>query len=264
MEDEIARTVAQLDAESTEVAEEAQHTLIALGPQVLEPLIAAAPALNPFGQLCAVEVFTALGDSRPADTLIGMLGSESATVRQWAAEALADLGVQRAVPRLWQTYDAFLRRGEALDDSEGEGLRWALTELGARETVLPRRSAALCDTGGAPKGLWPVEHLPEVIRDLADHGQAVLYFQVWEVTFDGGRRGVRGPGIDWTVDRDRPWSGCVASCRDWALLAAEAVDMAPGRVVTISWIDAADLRVDSSRESLAAGQPGNRPWNSAT
>ncbi|MGW3209202.1 HEAT repeat domain-containing protein [Streptomyces sp. NPDC001135] len=138
-------------------------------------MIAAAPALNPFGQLCSIEVFTALADPRPADILIGMLSSESAAVRQWASEALAALGVRRAVPRLRQAYDAFLRRGEGPDDSEGEGLRWALTARGARETVLPPRSAALRGSGGALKGLWPVGHPPEVIRDLADHGQAVLF-----------------------------------------------------------------------------------------
>ncbi|OIJ99664.1 hypothetical protein BIV25_09210 [Streptomyces sp. MUSC 14] len=245
MENEIARRVAELDAESTEVAEEAQHTLIALGPQVLEPLIAAALALNPFGQLCAIEVFTALADPRPADVLIGMLSSESATVRQWAGEALAELGVRRAVPGLRQAYNAFLRSGEAPDESEGEGLRRALTELGARESFLPPRSAALRDPDGEPVDLWPVEHLPEVIRDLADHGQAVLCFQIWELRPDGRRFHVGRPGIDWEVDRDRPWPETVVSCRDWALLAAEAVDVAPDRVVTISWIDATDLRVDS-------------------
>lgn len=50
----------------------------------------------------------------------------------------------------------------------------------------------------------PVEHLPEVIRDLAVHGQAVLNFQIWEIRPDDGHRGVSGPGIDWEVDRDRP------------------------------------------------------------
>jgi hypothetical protein len=253
MEDEIARRVAELDAESTDVAVEAQHTLIALGPQVLEPLIAAALALNPFGQLCAIEVFTALADPRPADVLIGMLGSESATVRQWAAEALAELGVRRAVPRLRQAYNAFLRSGEAPDESEGEGLRRALTELGARESFLPPRSAALRDPDAEPVDLWPVEHLPDVIRDLADHGQAVLYFSVWELTPDGGCFRVGGPGIDWDVDRDRPWPETVVSCRDRALLAAEAVDVAPDRVVTISWIDATDLRVDSPRAARVVG-----------
>ncbi|MEU5593748.1 HEAT repeat domain-containing protein [Streptomyces sp. NPDC020298] len=244
MEDEISRLVAGLDADSSEVAEDAQHALTALGTDVLEPLIAAAPALDPFGQLCAIEVFTALGDPRPADVLIGMLASESATVRQWAAEALAELGVRRAVPGLWQAYDAFRRRGEAPDDSEGEALRRALTELGARRDVLPARSSALRRPDGALNDLWPVGRLPEVIRDLADHGQAVLYFQIWEVRPDGRRLWSRGPGIDWDPDRGRPWSEIVAHCRDWALLAAEAAEaaeVAPDRVATISWIDAADL-----------------------
>ncbi|MGV9563529.1 hypothetical protein [Streptomyces sp. NPDC003480] len=98
-----------------------------------------------------------------------------------------------------------------------------------------------------------MEHLPEVIRDLGDHGQAVLSFQIWELTPNGGRRGVDGPGIDWDADRDRPWPETVASCRDWALLATEAVDAAPERVAAIPWIDATDLRVDSPQETREVG-----------
>lgn len=139
----IARRVGELDAESSEVAEDAQHALIAMGSAVLEELIAAVPGLGPFGQLCAIEVVSALRDPQPGDVLVDLLDSENSTVRQWAAEALADLGNQRAVPGLQRTNEAFRRRGEAPDDSEGVALRWALSELGARDVVLPPRAAAL-------------------------------------------------------------------------------------------------------------------------
>lgn len=131
MDGTIAKRVGELDADSSEVAEDAQHALIAMGPEVLDELIAAAPYLGAFGQLCAIEVFAALKDPRPGDVLMGLLGSENATVRQWAAEALADLEIQRAVPALQRAYEAFRQRGEAPDDSEGVALRWALTDLGA-------------------------------------------------------------------------------------------------------------------------------------
>ncbi|WP_439681244.1 hypothetical protein [Embleya sp. MST-111070] len=64
MESVIARSVDELDADSSEVAEDAQHALIAMGPQVLDRLLVAAPGLGSFGQLRAIEVFGALGDPR--------------------------------------------------------------------------------------------------------------------------------------------------------------------------------------------------------
>lgn len=57
----VARLMGELDADSSEAAEDAQHALIALGPQVLD-----------HGQLCAIEVFSAPGDPRPGDVLIDM------------------------------------------------------------------------------------------------------------------------------------------------------------------------------------------------
>ncbi|MER7770973.1 hypothetical protein [Kitasatospora sp. NPDC096140] len=241
MDGTIAQRVGELDADSSEVAEDAQHALIAMGPEVLDELIAAVPQLGAFGQLCAIDVFTALKDPRPGDVLIGLLDSENATVRQWAAEALAGLGIQRAVPDLQRVYEAFRQRGEAPDDSEGEALRWALTDLGARELVIPPRADALRASPGNLDPAWPTAHLAEVIEDLAAHGQAVLYFQVWQIKPDDGAYWRRGPGIDWDIDRRLPWARIVTECRDWALLAAEETDKAPDLVATISWIDASDL-----------------------
>jgi hypothetical protein len=240
MDATLAQLVGELDAASTEVAEEAQHTLIARGPAVLDAVIAAVPRFASFGQLCAIEVFSALGDPRPGDVLIDLLDSESATVRQWAAEALADLGIRRAVPAIRRAYDAFRHGGEAPDASEGVGLRDALTQLGAREVVLPPRAAALHVSVGPLAPAWPTVHLAEVIEDLAAHDQAVLYFQLWQVkhgsAFEGG-----GPGIDWNVDRRWSWPRIVADCRDWALLAADATATATDLVATVCWIDASDL-----------------------
>ncbi|WP_249374829.1 HEAT repeat domain-containing protein [Streptomyces sp. I05A-00742] len=241
MDGMIAQLVGELDADSSEVAEDAQHALIAMGSDALDELIAAVPGLGRFGQLCAIEVFTALQDPRPGDVLIDLLDSESSTVRQWAAEALADLEIQRAVPGLQRAYEAFRQRGEAPDDSEGVALRGALCDLGACEVVLPPRAAALRRSLENLDPAWPTVHLAEVIEQLAAHGQAVLYFQVWQVKPGGGTFGSHGPGIDWEIDRRLPWDRIVADCRDWALLAAEATDKAPDLVATICWIDASDL-----------------------
>ncbi|MFI1579809.1 HEAT repeat domain-containing protein [Embleya sp. NPDC020630] len=241
MEDVIARRVGELDADSGEVAEDAQAALIALGPQVLDQLIAAVPELASFGQLCAIEVFTALGDRRPGDALVYLLGSDDGVVRQWAAEALAELGIHHAVPHLSQTYEAYRRRGENPDDHEGTALRWALTELGARDVVLPPRAAALCHSIQGLGPAWPTAHLAEAIADLADHGQAVLSFQLWHINADGGAYAGHGPDIDWPIDRNKPWPQIVAECREWSLLATEATSTARDLVATISWIDASDL-----------------------
>ncbi|WP_406369521.1 hypothetical protein OG788_06710 [Streptomyces sp. NBC_00647] len=241
MDSTVTQRVGELDADSSEVAEDAQHALIAMGPEVLDELIAAAPHLGAFGQLCAIEVFTALKDTRPGDVLVDLLDSENATVRQWAAEALADLEIQRAVPALQRAYEAFRQRGEAPDDSEGVALRWALADLGAREIVIPPRAAALRASLDNLDPAWPTAHLAEVIEDLAAHDQAVLSFQVWRIRQDNGAFGGHGPGIDWDIDRQLSWGQIVADCRDWALLAAEATDKAPDLVATICWIDASDL-----------------------
>ncbi|MFJ9770736.1 HEAT repeat domain-containing protein [Kitasatospora sp. NPDC101157] len=238
----IDRRVGELDSDSTEVAEDAQYSLIAMGPAVLDEVIAATPRLGPFGQLCAIEVFTALKDPRPAEVLIGLLDGASGTVRQWAAEALAELGIRRAVPALQRAYQAFRQSGEAPDDSEAVALRQALTDLGARQPVLPPRAAALRATSVADLDpAWPTVHLAEVIEDLAAHAQAVLPFHVWQRRGDGTFGHHPGPGIDWTVDRRQSWAGIVAHCRDRALLAAEATDPAPDLVAAVDWIDVSDL-----------------------
>ena len=241
MDSEIGRRIRELDADSSETAEDAQHALTAMGPDVLNDVMAAVPSMGRFGQLCAIEIFTALGDPKAADVLINLLDSDSDTVRQWAAEALAELGVDRAVPALDRAYDAFRQRGEPPDHSEGEGMRWALTRLGARRVVLPPRSAALRASDDEANPVWPTVHLAEVVEDLAAHAQAVLYFQIWQIGADGRRFWRGASDVDWNLDRAWAWDRNVEHCRDWAVLAAEAVDKRPDLVASISWIDATDL-----------------------
>lgn len=237
----IGQWILDLGAESGELAQNAQHGLAHLGPRVLDRVIAAVPGLGSFGQLCAIEIFTELGDPRPADVLIALPASESATVRQWAAEALGQLRIERAAPAVQAAYAKFRRGGEPPDHSEGVGMRWALTALGAREQVLPVEARALRSIPSQFDHAWPVEHLARVIGLLAEAGQAVLYFQLWQIEPGGKTLGAGSAQIDWAVDRDAPWDRIVADCRDWAQLAAEAVHSRPGLVATITWIDAADL-----------------------
>lgn len=241
LDDRIQRWVADLGADSGEVAENAQHRLASLGPQVLDRVMAAVPGLDYFGQLCAIEIFTELGDPRPASVLIELLAGESATVRERAAEALAELRIERAVPAIQAAYAVFRRSGEPPDYTEGVGLRAALTDLGGREQVLPSEGAALRVPVGLFRHAWPVEHLARVIGLLADHGQAVLYFQLWQARPEGRVFRAEFCQIDWAVDRALPWDRIVTHCRDWAQLAAAEASPRPGLVATIEWIAAADL-----------------------
>ncbi|MFE7587873.1 HEAT repeat domain-containing protein [Kitasatospora sp. NPDC057512] len=231
----------ELDADSSEVAEDAQHALIALGPRVVVPLINTVPLLGFFGQLCAVEVFNALADPRSVGVLIDLSGSESPTVRQWAAEALGDLGDRQAVPALRAGYEGWKVRNEDPDESEGQALRDALTQLGAREPVLPPRVVELQAGGDGSGRYWQSAHLAEVIRELAASHQAVLYVQLWRVRGDGGLYWAGSPEISWSVDRLRLWETTVEECRDWALLAVGDVRPTEDLVFMISWIDSSDL-----------------------
>ncbi|MFG2820126.1 hypothetical protein ACGFX4_11930 [Kitasatospora sp. NPDC048365] len=241
MDSTLARLVAELDSDSTETAEDAQHALIARGPTVLGAVIAATPRMAPFGQLCAIEVFNAFDDARPADVLIGLLESDSDTVRSWSAEALATLGIVRAVPAVRRAYERFRRHGDDPSYSEGVALRQALTDLGAREQVLPPRAAELLREVGDRTPAWPTVHLAEVVGELAAHRQAILYAQFWHVRSDGRLSWTKGPDLSWEVDRRVPWEQTVADCRDYALLVAQEADKAPDLVATLEWIDASDL-----------------------
>jgi hypothetical protein len=237
----IHQWVADLGSENTEVAESAQHGLAHLGPRVLDRVVAAVPRLGRFGQLCAIEIFTELGDPGPAAALIELLASEHTTVREWAAEALAELRIEHAVPAIQAAYAAFRRSGERPDHSEGVGLRRALTVLGARDRALPPEAAAL-QTAMAPfEQAWPFEHLEHVIDRLAEHSQAVLYFQLWQILPDGRAIWQRGSEIDWGIDRNLSWSQIVSDCRDWAQLAATAITPRADLVATVEWIAATDV-----------------------
>jgi hypothetical protein len=140
---EIERLIGLLDDDSTEVAEDAKAELISVGVDVIEPLAAAVPWLERFGQLSAIEVFEHLGDPGAGPVLIDLLSSEHDTVREWSAWAIAQLDVREAVPALQAAYQR-LRVGDGrLDDSEAVAMRRVLTVLGSRDEVVPPLTASL-------------------------------------------------------------------------------------------------------------------------
>lgn len=231
--DEIARLIGLLDDDSTEIAEGAKAELISIGGEVVQPLAAAVGSLGRFGQLSAIEVFEGLGDAAAGPALIDLLGSEYETVREWSAWAIAELGVRRAVPALQAAYRRQRLGGNGPDWAEAVALRHALTVLGARQEVLPPLTASLRTAAGSIQRVWPSARLVDVVNDLADHDQAVLYFQLW-VVIDGGTFGNAHERLDEPFDLGRPWQRIVEDARESALIEAAFVSARPNLFAAVA------------------------------
>jgi HEAT repeat protein len=233
--DRIALLIGLLDDESTEIAEDAKAELMAIGGEALPALIAAVGSLEPFGQLSTIEIFEEVGDPAAGGALIGLLESPADTVREWSAGALASLGVVEAVPALRDAYRRQRASGDGLDLTEAVALRRALTTLGARRDVRPPLTASLMVRDSCPSA-----RLVDVINDLADHDQAVLYFMLWEVR-DGGMYWHGHETLDQDLDLSTPWPAVVEAAREAALIEAALVVPTADLVAGIEWVDQADL-----------------------
>ncbi|MFC4065054.1 HEAT repeat domain-containing protein [Actinoplanes subglobosus] len=240
MTEDLGRLIALLDGETTDIAEGAKYDLIDAGSHVIEPLAAAVGSLEPFGQLSAIEIFEHFGDPTAGPALIGLLDSDACTVREWSADALGRLGVREAVPALRDAYRRQRLTGEPPDWSEPVAIRRALTVLGARREVVPPATAALRADDGSHPDSWPSARLADVIDDLADHDQVVLYFQLWRVV-PAGTYWERHEVLDSVLDLTRPWRQVVEDARETALIEADAFVPRPELFATVEWIDHADL-----------------------
>ncbi|MGY4980390.1 HEAT repeat domain-containing protein [Streptomyces sp. 900105755] len=239
----IERLVQQLD-DSTGPSYDARAELIDIGSHAIPAIIDGLPSLGGFGQLTAIEVFEEVADPRCGSALIALLGSEDSTVREWAAMALASLEIDGAVEPVRRAYRACLERATPPDWSEPGGIRWALTELGARTPVVPPLTARLRATAADDAPGWPSARFPEIINDLADHAQVILFSQFWQV--DAGRTyGVSGPGLDWELDWSAPWERLVEESRTWSLLEASEAPAGDNVFVAPTWIDRTDLHPES-------------------
>jgi len=240
VEAEVARLIGLLDDDSAEIGENAKAELISIGREVVQPLAAAVGSLDRYGQLSAIEVFEDLGDAAAGPVLIDLLGSEDETVREWSAGAIAELGVLEAVPMLRAAYRRHRASGNGPDWTEAVAIRHALTVLGARREVLPQLTASLRTTAGGIQWAWPSARLVDVVNDLADHDQAVLYFQLWAVG-DRGTFWTNHERLDKPLDVGRPWQQVVEDARESALIEAAVVVARPNLFVTVEWIDRADV-----------------------
>lgn len=233
------RLIQQLD-DSTGPSYDARAELIGIGSDAIPAVIDCLPSLGGFGQLTAIEVFEEVGDPRCGPALIALLHSDDSTVREWAAMALASLEIDGAIEPLRRAYRACLERATPPDWSEPVGIRWALTELGARAPVVPPLTARLRATVADDAPGWPSAHFTEIINDLADHAQVILYSQFWRV--DAGRTyDISGTGLDWELDWTAPWEHLVEEFRTWSLLEASEAPVGDNIFVALTWIDRTDL-----------------------
>ncbi|MEU2127253.1 HEAT repeat domain-containing protein [Streptomyces sp. NPDC018352] len=235
----IARLIQQLD-DSTGPSYDARAELIYIGSDAIPAIIVGLPTLDRFGQLTAIEVFEEVADPRCGPALIALLGSDDSTVREWAVMALASLKIDGAVEPVRRAYHACLERATPPDWSEPEGIRWSLTELGARTPVVPTLTARLRATAADNAPGWPSARFPEIINDLADHAQVILYSQFWRV--DAGRTyGISDTGLDWELDWTAPWEHLVEESHTWSLLEASEAPTGSNIFVAPTWIDRTDL-----------------------
>ncbi|MEV0871332.1 HEAT repeat domain-containing protein [Streptomyces sp. NPDC049950] len=181
-----------------------------------------------------------MADSRCGPALIALLGSDDSTVREWAATALATLKIDGAVEPVRRAFRACPERATPPDWSEPEGIRRALTELGARTPVVPPLITRLRATPADNAPGWPSARFTGIINDPADHAQVILHSQFWQVaaarTYD-----VSGPGPDRGLDWTAPWQHLVEESRTWPLLEASGAPTDDTIFVAPTWIDRTDL-----------------------
>jgi hypothetical protein len=237
---ELVELVEELDGEDRNAAEEAEWALKEQGSRPLDALLARAPSFDRFGKLCAIELLEHIGDPRAGAVLIPMLQDRDETVREWAAEALAALRVAEAPEPLVAAYVSVKRRGTRLDWTEASGLRWALTELGLRTSVVPAFVAERAQQVDPIGQAWRVGELIEVIEELASAQQVITSVSVY--TRNAGSYGWHvDVDVQWPqVDVNVPWKHLVAAARDAALDVATHPRVPNDAYATISWIDRSD------------------------
>lgn len=233
----VAELIAELNGDDTNQAQEAQFTLERYGADVLAPLMDAAPTFGRFGQLCAIELFQKISDPRAGSVLIPMLRSDHDTVREWSAQALGDLGVREAVAELQAAYERARQSRVPPDWSEPQSIRDAITQLGAREEVIPALVLERIRPEPIIGRCWLPSDLSDIIESLAAASQVVLSFMYWERWRDT-RTWVETPS--WDFDWSLPWDQLVASARNDALDAAARAGTPADTVAVVRWLDEAD------------------------
>ena len=168
-----------------------------------------------------------------------MLASEHNTVRDWAADALAQLGSPKAVPALRKAYARWRESGEPPNWTEPLNIRRALTALGARNEVLPDRAAALAQAHDSLGRYWRAVDLEAVLDALAEADQVVTAISVWHRA-EAGFQGDLDASPEYDLDYSESWDRLVILAREEALTSPQ-FSPESDLVVTINWIDRSDL-----------------------
>jgi hypothetical protein len=155
--------------------------------------------------------------------------------------------------------------GGGPDWTEAVAIRHALSVLGARQEVLPPLTASSATTAGSIQRAWPAAQLVDVINDLADHNQAVLYFMLWTV-IDGGTFWSGHESLDQPLGLDKPWRQVVEDARETMLIEAAFVVPRPNLFATVEWIDhEGEAGLAAVEVSVGGvGRSGQRPISSAS
>lgn len=248
--DEVDRLIAELNESSEGIGDEAQASLIALGPPAVERLVARVDGLSRFGKLCAIEVLSSAPVAGAGDALQALLADEDSTVREWAAVALGELGHDPAVEDLQRLRARLIEEAVPVDWTEPVAVRGALAVLGARHPVVPallRQQAVTSRTGLV---VWPASLLERLVEELSKAGQVLLYFMVWRQGDDEQLYGESHESAGWSFDVDAPWNSNVLAARDAALVEATALpERRNGLMVSMEWIDAVDVVADGPRSA---------------
>jgi hypothetical protein len=237
---DIGVLISRLDDPSASIAQDAKHALIGQGSDVVPELAAALTGLRRYGKLSAIEVFAACGDRRAGPALIGLLSDRDTTVREWAANALSALRYTGAGPALARLNARLVRDRVRPDFTEPVAVRDAMANLGTRQRRTPELTRTLAQHAGHER-TWPAGRLAEVLRDLADHDQVVLYFMIWRIADDGHLYWTQHEGAGWAFDYSLPWPENVTNAKDAALLEAAFVPDSADLVASIEWMDHSDI-----------------------
>lgn len=220
--------------------EDAKYELIARGVEIVPQLAARVGTLGRFGKLSAIEIFEALKDQRACPALVELLTDAADTVVEWSADALGALRCHDAIGPLREVSSRTVAAQVPPDWTGPVTFRRALTDLGARQPVVPSLTARLLQhENDSEMQLVPSAHLAAVVEDLADHDQVVLGFMLWRVAGDGHLYWTESAHAEWRFDWSARWMDSVAAARQAALDAAATV--APGLLVRIEWVDESDL-----------------------
>jgi hypothetical protein len=233
----VAELIAQLDDPSG-VGEEAKFELVARGADVVPELATRVGTLRRFGKLQAIDAFEELEDPRACPALVGLLADDDETVVEWSARALASLGCTDAIEPLQRVLAHLIAEQVPPDWTGPVQIRAALTDLARRQPVIPRVTADLRQKR-TDTDMWMFRSsdLVAVIDDLAEHGQVVLSFTLWQVGGDGQLYWTRHESEGWSFDWSAGWPDNVTAAQRAARHDAEAVAPGPDLLVHVEWID---------------------------